>query len=327
MAYLVTGGMGYIGSRIVRDLMNSGKEVVCLDSAGITPLATEVISKEGLEKVKIITGDVSNTVPFFRVIREHGIDLIIHTAYIMTRRSNLEPEYALRVNCMGMINVLEAVRLFGLKRVVWTSAMAAVGRVRDLYREPIGDDDAIYMPDSMYGATKALNEYMVKLYFEKSGVDSIALRLPRVIGVPFDISQPQGVVGKFSEFSRKAALNIPVTIKGPDFVTSYIYVDDVADAHVKACDVPTTKTRVFNACEGEYSNQQLVDTIRKVNPETQVRLEEGISSLTRPVDHRVPTMDTTGIRTELGWQPKHSLEEALRKIFNYFRQQARMALL
>lgn len=318
MAYLVTGGMGYIGSHIVRHLLNAANEVICLDPAGVTPVAREVIGEENLDKVKIVQGDVSDTVQLFDVILEYGIDLIIHTAYLMGSRCELQPASALRVNCTGMINVLEAARLFGLKRVVWTSAIKAVGCLRDLYREPVRDNDAIYMPDSMYGATKALNEFMAKLYFKRFGVDSIGLRLPHTFGV----GKWEGVIGEFAEFNRKAALNIPVTIRDPDFVTSYIYVEDAADVHVKACDVPTTKTRVFNVREGEYTNRQLVETICKINPEAQVTLVEGTHEA-----YRAPTMDTTALRAELGWQPKYSLEEALREIFNYFRQREGMPLL
>ena len=61
MAYLVTGGMGYIGCRVVRDLLDEGKEFVCFDPAGITPLAREIIG-ENLDRVKIVRGDVGDTV-------------------------------------------------------------------------------------------------------------------------------------------------------------------------------------------------------------------------------------------------------------------------
>ena len=315
MSYLVIGGMGYIGCRVVRDLLKAGKEVVCLDLTGVTPEAREVIGEENLDKVKIVPGDVSDTMQLFRVVREHGIDLIIHLAFSMGPTRELQPAHDLRVNCGGMSNVLEAAHLFGLKRVVWTSAAKAFGRVRDLYREPIADDDAIYMPDSIYSATKILNEYMAKHYFEKFGVDSIGLRLPRVFGY----SKWTGAPGVFTPILKKAALNIPVTITEPDFATSYVYVEDAANVHVKACEVPTTRTRVFNVKEGEYSNRQLVEIIRQVNPAAQVSLADETSE-----DYRTATMDTTGLRTELGWQPEYSLKEALREIFNYFRQQEGM---
>ncbi len=315
MAYLVTGGTGFIGSYTVRDLLNAGKEVVCLQRSGITPVFRQVVGEDKIDKVKIVQGDVSDALLLFNLIREHGIDLIVHIGYVLQPVSEQQPAYALRVNCIGMSNILEAVRLFGLKRLVWTSSGTAFGRIREIYKEPLGDDDAIFMPDLFYGATKVLNEFMARLYFEKFGTDSIGFRVPATYGVG---KNGRGL--SLSGWLREAALSIPVTIHDPDFVTGCLYVEDASALIVKACDVPTTKTRVFNVEEGEYSNRQIAEIIRKINPQAQVTLVEGKSS----ESHRVETSgrDTTGVRTELGWKPRYSLEDGIRKAFNIWRQQA-----
>lgn len=318
MAYLVTGGTGYIGSYVVRDLLKEGKEVVCLQRSGLTPVYREIVGEGNLDKVRIIKGDVSNTLQLFEVIRRYCIDLIIHIGFSIPPTSEQQPAYALQVNCIGMNNLLEAARLFGLRRVIWTSSIQAFGRLGSFYKELVGEDDAIYMPDSMYGATKALNEFMTKLYFEKFGVDSIGFRLPRTYG----IGRYHGFIGVFTEIMRKGALNYPVTIEEPNYTTAYLYVEDAADLIVTACYAPTTKIRVFNVIEGNYTNRQLVETIRKINPHTQVTLKEGKFEGFHP-----PRLDATGVQTELGWQPKYSLEEGIRKVFNYFRQKEGLPLL
>ena len=316
MAYLVIGGMGYVGSRVIRDLVSNGKEVICLVRTTISNEAREVIGEDDLNKVKVVPGDVSDSIQLFRAVHEHNIDYIIHTANATGPIAQSQPAYVIRTNSLGMANVLEAARLFGVKRVVWTSALAVCGaRLSEFYKEPVKDDDAPYMPEAMYGATKALNEVMARVYYEKFGVDSIGFRMARCFGhSKFSIP--------FTEFNRKVALNIPVELVDPDYATSYIYVEDTADAHVKACDVPTTKTRVFNLLEGYYDNRQLLETIHKVNPEAKVSLVDGISDSVV-----VPKMDGNGLSTELGWQAKHSLEEALREIYNYWRQKENMPAL
>jgi nucleoside-diphosphate-sugar epimerase len=327
MAYLVTGGTGFIGSYVVRDLLNAGKEVVCLQRSGVTPTFREVVSEDNIHKVKVIQGDVSNTLQLFDLIRENDIDLIIHLGYLQNGPGDLQPAYALRVNCIGTNNVLEAARLFGLKRVIWSSSGKAIGRLGEFYQEPIGDDNAIYMPDTMYGATKAVNEVMAKLYFEKFGVDVIGFRLGRTYG---GVGKWLGPGGLFARFIRKAALNIPVTIaKGdadPVRGNGYAYIEDISNLIVKACEAPTTKTRVFNAIEGIYTNRQVIETIRNINPQARVTIGESVESEvfknTRPA-----LLDATKVRIELGWKPKYSLEEGLRKFFNYFRQQEGMPLL
>ncbi len=316
MAYLVIGGMGYIGSRVVRDLVSAGKDVVCLVRSGISAEAREVIGEPNLKKVKIAPGDMSDAIQLFHAVKENHIEYIIHTAYAMGQAAEQQPAANVRNNCLGMANVLEAARLFGVKKVVWTSALAVCGaRLADFYKEPVKDDDAPYMPEGMYGATKALNEVMARVYFERFGVDSIAFRPARIFGYS-KTSIP------FTEFNRKVALNIPVELVDSHYATSYVYVEDCADAHVKACDVPTTKTRIFNLREGLYSNPELLSVIRKVNPEAKVTLVEGKSDSVV-----VPRTDASALQTELHWKAPHTLEEALREIYNYWRHKAGMPLL
>ena len=91
MAYLVTGGSGFIGSRIVRDLIVAGKDVICFDPAGLTTALREVVGEKNLERVKVVLGDISDTDQLFNVIGDHDIDTVIHTGTLLGRRSDLEP--------------------------------------------------------------------------------------------------------------------------------------------------------------------------------------------------------------------------------------------
>jgi UDP-glucose 4-epimerase len=322
MAYLVTGGTGFIGSYVARDLLNAGKEVVCLQRSGVTPIFRGVVGEDSVDKVKIVQGDMSNTLLVFNLVREYKIDVIAHIGFILLSGgiSEAQPAYTLQVNCVGMSNILEAGRLLGVRKIVWTSSSQALGRVGEYYQKPIGDD-AIYLPDSMYSATKVLNEFMAKLYYHQFGVDSIGFRIGFILGV----DKPLGRGGGFTKFLKAAATNVPVTMAAmeADRVRALGYVENVSDLIVKACEAPTTKTRTFNAADYLCSCRQLVESIRRVNPNAQVTLKDGVSSeeATWGGAPNEPTLDTTGVRTELGWKPKYRLEEALTKIFNHFRQQ------
>lgn len=317
MPYLVTGGTGYIGSYVVRDLLAAGKEVVCLQRSGVTPDFREIVGEEGVRKAKVVQGDVSDTVFLFDLIRQYGIDLIIHTGSVMPPISEQQPAYALKVNCVGTNNVLEAVRLFKLKKLIWMSAGLALGNVFELYKEPIGDDNALYRPYMMYGATKALNEFMAKLYFEKFGVDSVGFRLQRTYG----IGKWYGSAGAFAEFLRKVALNIPATIEDTSMIFGHLYVEDLSKLVVRVCDAPTTKTRVFNIIESDGTNRDLVEVLRRINPAAKITLAKPEHTQ----DYVLSKMDCTGVRSELGWQPEYSLEQGMRKVLNYFRRKAGMA--
>lgn len=328
MAFLVTGGTGFVGSYVVRDLLKKGEtDIVCFQRSGVTSTFRDVVGEENVKRVKIAQGDVANTVQLFNVIKQNKVDVIVHLGYILTIPADLNPAYALQVNCVGMNNILEAARLFGLKKIVWSSSNREFGRIAELYKEPIGDDNAIYMPDSMYGATKVLNEFMTRLYFDKFKVDSVGIRLGRTFG---GVGKWASIAAPFSEFLKNAALNIPVTLgKGdvdPERGSGYTYIDDMSELIVKACYAPTTKTRVFNAVEGIYTNKQLVDTVRKVNPQAKITVDEK-SKAKVFVNNRAALLDTSGVKAELGWTPRHNLESGLREFFNQFRKEAGLPLL
>jgi len=322
MTYLVTGGTGFIGSYVVRDLLYAGKEVVCFQRSGVTPIFLGVVGKENVSKVKIVQGDISNSIQLFNVIKDNRIEKIVHTSYILLSggMSELQPAYSLQVNCVGMSNLLEAARLLGVKKIVWTSSCQALGDIGMYYKEPIRDD-AFYKPDSMYSATKALNEYMLKVYYDNFGVDCVGFRIGFILGV----DRPLGRGGVFTQFLRNAATDIPTTMAtmNADHVRTLGYVENISDLLVEACDAPITKTRTFNAVEYLVSCRQIVESILRISPKAKVTIKDGVSSAEATWGGaQEPILDISGIKTELGWQPKYSLDEALRKIFNYFREQA-----
>jgi UDP-glucose 4-epimerase len=325
MTYLVTGAMGYIGARVARDLLASGRMVVSFDRVTESAEAREVLG-EDLERIVRVQGDIGDMAHVFRAVGENGVEVIVHNAFSMDTAdyrpralgvqaaatahmvAELDVGVALRVNAGGMYNVLEAARVFGVRRVVYTSAFASLGaKIMESHKDPI-TDDAVFRPDSMYGATKILNEVMASIYADRFGVDSIGFRIARTFGRS-NLSIP------FTRFNRSIALGDPVAMNDPDYINSYIYVDDCAAAHAFACDAPAQTRRVFNLREGEYSNRELAEVIRRIKPDAEIRWDP-------TVNDGVPTprIVAQAVRDELGWQPKHTLESALREIYAYWRE-------
>ena len=311
MAYLVTGGTGFIGAYVVRDLLSAGKEVVCFDVSDITPFMRELIPEKDLKKVKVVQGSIADTFLLFKIVREHNVDVMVHLAYALHPPSE-EPMIALQANLLGTFNAFEAAWLFKLRRLVWTSSSSVFGKMRQSWGdEAIPDDTPYFQPTRLYGACKILNEFTAGLYLERFGVDSIGLRLGRIYGM----GKLLGGGGAFTRFLRDAALNVPVTIQNGSAMWPYAYPEDVTTAIVKACEVPTTKTKVFNLSDGdEYNGWQLAEVIKKVNPNAKVTVEPGVDV------YNTPKFDITGIKRELGWSPQYTLEKGLREVFNYFRQ-------
>jgi UDP-glucose 4-epimerase len=330
MAYLVTGGTGFIGSYTVRDLLRAGQEVVCLDTAGVSQIFRNVVGEANIEKVKVIQGDVSDTLFVFDLIRQHKIDIVVHLAAVMSATSNItsenNPAYAVRVNCVGTNNLFEAARLLGLRKVVWVGTGQVFGRVVDYYPGAIGDDNAIYMPENVYTASRVFCEIMGRTYAREFGVDIIGLRIAMTLG----IGKIHGKDNSFTQFINNAATDIPATmaVTDADQPRAMGYIENVSDLIMKACIASPVRTRNFNAVEYLISCRQLVEAMRRVNPHARLTLREKVS-----FDEQTwagtpePKLDISGIRKELGWTPRYSLDEALIKIFNHYRQQKGMPLL
>jgi nucleoside-diphosphate-sugar epimerase len=328
MVYLVTGGTGYIGSYVVRDLLEDGKEVICLQRSGVTPVFRQVVGEKNLPKALIIQADLSNTFQVFDVFKQHKIDSIVHLSSILSATgsssSETQPAYALQVNGVGMSNLLEAMRIFGIRKMVWTGTGQVFGQLAKMYSGIIGDDNAIYMPDNMYSATKVLCEIMSKLYFDKFGVDSLGLRTGLILG----IGKMHGKGNSFTQFLKNAATDQQATMNcvDADKARALGYSENISHLILKACEAPPTKTRNFNAVEFFVSGKQLVESMRKVNPRAKLIIKNGVSLEEQTwAGNAEPNLDISSIRKELVWEPKFTLEEALTRIFNYFRAQEGMS--
>jgi UDP-glucose 4-epimerase len=327
MVYLVTGGTGYIGSYVVRDLLENGEEVICLQRSGVTPVFRQVVGEKNLPKALIIQADLSNTFQVFDVFKQHKIDSIVHLSSILSATgsssSETQPAYALQVNGVGMSNLLEAMRIFGVRKMVWTGTGQVFGQLAKMYSGVIGDDNAIYMPDNMYSATKVLCEIMSKLYFDKFGVDSLGLRTGLILG----IGKMHGKGNAFSQLIKNAATNLPATMAcvDADQVRALGYSENTSHLIIKACEGPPTRTRNFNAVEFLVSGRQLVESMRLVNPKAEITIKDRVSKEEQTwAGNAEPNLDISGIRKELKWEPKYSLKEALTRIFNHYRKEAGM---
>src|SRR5208282_2494552 len=127
MACLITGGTGFIGSRIVRDLVREGQPVIIFDSFPQMNAVKQFLSESELGGVKFLQGDILDLASLFRVCKEYEVENIIHMAYFKILHAKANPLWATRVNCEGTGNVFEAARILRLKRVVWASSIAVFG--------------------------------------------------------------------------------------------------------------------------------------------------------------------------------------------------------
>ena len=132
MAYLLTGGMGCIGTYVIRDLLAAGEKVVVYDFAYDLTIPKMVLTDEQIEGFTFVQGDITDLPHVLRTVQEHEIDRVIHLASWQVPACNANPPQALKVVCEGTINILEAARIFNLKRVVWASSVCSFRGTRGL---------------------------------------------------------------------------------------------------------------------------------------------------------------------------------------------------
>jgi len=296
LATLVTGGAGFIGSRLVRTLVGRGEKTVVLD---ITATPSRII--DVMPKIKYVQGDVSDFNEVLHVVKENEIDSIYHLAALLTTDAEADPVRALRVNVNGMVNVLEAARILDVKEVIFPSTRAIFGRGGS---QPMVED-SLRKPVSTYGATKLLCEWYGEKFYEMYHVDFRAVRFVMVYGA--------GRVTGGSSFGSLLIENpaLGKTARVPFSErekTDWLYVKDAVKALLMISEVDNLKRRIYNIKGDTQTLGRVAKIVKTVIPSADIRFDPGPT----PLSSLYPLIDDGAARTELGWSPSHTIEDGVK---------------
>ena len=319
MNVLVTGGAGFIGSHIVDELRQAGHRVEVLDdlSSG---------SRNNLPAgVPLHVADIVDPEAVARVFAAARPELVCHQAAQMSvSRSVREPLFDAQVNCIGLINVLQAAARQGCRRVVFASSGGVLyGDVTTPAPESTPAN-----PVSPYGITKWVGERYLKFFAEEHRMATVALRYSNVYGPR---QNPHGEAGVVAIFCRKLLAGEPARINGDGrYIRDYVFGVDVARANVLALTadlpqvVPGTLTSLnvgtgigADVHELEVKIRQAVAAAlgRRGRPTTLPEPDHGPA---RPGDLRSNLVDATLAGRVLGWRPAVALEEGLALTAEWF---------
>ena len=305
--YLVTGGAGFIGSNIVEELLKRGQKVRVLDNFS-TGKRENILPFLG--RIELIEGDIRN----YRVVREavEEVDLILHQAALPSvPRSIKDPITANEVNVGGTLNLLNAAKNTGVKRIVYASSSSVYGNSETLPKK----EDMIPEPISPYAVSKLAGEKYCKVFYEVYGLETAILRYFNVFGRMQDpTSQYSGVIAKFINAFLN---NKPLTVYGDgEQSRDFTFVDDVVKANLLVANCSLNHSgEVFNVARGRRVS--LNQTI-KILEEIFGRDNQVIYTDPRLGDVRCSEADISKIKTELGFEPKISFEEELEKTVRNF---------
>ncbi|MCY4572851.1 MAG: NAD-dependent epimerase/dehydratase family protein, partial [Gemmatimonadetes bacterium] len=237
---LVTGGAGFVGSHVADAHVSRGDRVWVMDDLSSGRLENVPADAEFVEM------DIADP-RAARLIRDVGFDLVNHhAAQIDVRVSVDDPVADARVNIAGLLNVLEAARASGTRRVVFVSSGGVVYGEPETYPTP---ESAPKQPVSPYGVSKLAGECYLNCYREIHGLDYVALRYSNVYGPRQD---PHGEAGVVAIFCNRLIEGKSLTIYGDgEQVRDYVYVEDVASANLMASEMaleerPGIDARAYN---------------------------------------------------------------------------------
>jgi len=318
MAILVCGGAGYIGSHMVAELLENGKEVVILDNL-------EKGHTEALLGGKLYVGDLRDRTILDKVFTENKIDAVIDfAAYSLVGESMTEPLKYFNNNVGGTISLLEAMRDYNVKYIVFSSTAATYGEPEVV---PISEDSKT-IPTNAYGESKLLVEKILRWCDHAYGIKYTTLRYFNAAGAH--------ISGKIGEDHSPESHLIPIILDvalgnrdkimmyGDDYDTKdgtcirdYIHVSDLASAHSLALKrlMNGGESRIYNLGNGTgFSVKEVVEIARKV---TGHPIPAEVAPR-RAGDPAVLIASSKKAVEELGWKPKYnSIDTVIETAWNW----------
>ncbi len=300
MNILITGGAGFIGRRVVRDLLKEGHTVVDLMRDHMRPFADP--------RHIFAYGELCDMNRIVSVIEENKVDRIIHIAGQSHPPMSVKaPMSTVHSNVVCTMNILEAARMTGIKRVVLFSSEDSCGNIG----MGLVKNDTIQRPETPYGVTKVFVEMMGRVYNHKYGMECVSLRVGEVYG-------PGRITSETIQGPIDAALSGRPFISehGRDQCLQLIHVDDVAQVTVKACMVDGSRISdlaVYNATSGGHPTfGEALDILQELLPDSVFEVGDG--TLGYDV---CGELDISETMRDLGYEPKVTMREGIAEYIKY----------
>lgn len=305
--YLVTGGAGFIGSHIATALVERGDDVRVLDNLS-TGHRGNLAHLEG--RVTLLVGDLTSREDVARAV--DGVDVVFHQGALASVPRSVAAPLETNAACVtGTVNVLDAARRAGVRRVVYAASSSAYGDQPYSSKREI--DPAA--PLSPYAAAKLAGEYYCQAFTASYGQETVALRYFNVFGPRQDPeSEYAAVIPKF--VTRMLAGQQPIVFGDGKQSRDFTYVDNVVAGNLAAADAPNVAGKVLNVACGRQTN--LLDLIAAINRVLGTKIEP-IFEPPRAGDVYESLADITLARELLAYAPTIDFDEGLRRSIDYYR--------
>jgi len=300
---LVTGGAGYIGSHVVKELLHQGHKPIVFDNL-------QTGHRKASKNVLFIEGDLSDQKKLAKTFQANSIDAVMHfAADCLVGESVQNPVKYFNNNVKNGLKLIDIIEEFKVKKIVFSSSAAVYGEPEEI---PISEKHPC-APTNPYGETKLIFEKLLQSFHDAGKLNFISLRYFNAAG-----ADPEGELGEdhspethLIPLVIKAALDgISVPVFGTDYNTpdgtcirDYIHVTDLANAHILALRKLEQEqiSGIYNLGNGNgYSVKEVIETVKKVTG----RKIAATDSPRRPGDPARLVASSEKIREDLGWIPK-----------------------
>jgi nucleoside-diphosphate-sugar epimerase len=294
---LVTGAGGCIGSWVLALLSRSGVPACAFDLSEDKRRPRLLIEEKELGKIAWKTGDISDSGTVMRVLEEVRPCAVIHLAALQVPFCKVDPVAGAKVNVVGTVNVFEAARKLGIKRLAYASSIAAYGAM----------DEGHGAMHTLYGAYKHCDEQIALVYSGDWGVASVGIRP----GVVYGVGRDQGLTSKTTVAILAAAAGKPYDVPFSGGV-SWLYTGEVANAFIRSVAKERTGAPVFNMNGVHAPVEEGLAILKKIAP--QARITSSGQALAFPMH-----LPDAPLREFLGDYGTATLAEGIRETYDAFR--------
>lgn len=296
---LVTGGSGFVGSHVVRGLLNAGCQVAVLARPGSSLSRLDDVRS----RVTVLTGDLADPASLLRLDRSWAGDLVVHLGAAGVGHPSAESRTLFDVNVLGTLRILELARQANATRIIYTGSCFEYGFGHE--------GERAVAPRMPYAVSKAAGGILARTYQELAGVPTVSLRL----FTPFGPSEDERRL--VAHTIQSALRGQDVTMTGGSQTRDFIYVEDVAEAYVRAAVAPGIDGETIDICTGRET--RVLDMVH--------RILELMGNPVKPCPGAVPHRphevwrmlgDPRKARELLGWEAMIPLEEGIRRTIQWF---------
>ena len=312
---LITGGLGFLGCNLAKLLCDGGEQVLLTSNrnTNIPPLIAPFMG----QRLNIVPLDITSLESVSRVIQEYRVTSIVHAA-VRSEKGDTTLYQALDVNVTGTINVLEAARRAGIRRVLFISSEAVYQGMGQ--STPFKEEEKLFISsDRFVPGTKKAGEILCLMYCEQYGMEAVSLRVTRVYGPLY-----KGIRNLPGHMVEKAAEGVPIELENydPAEAHDFIYAADAARALVLLLKAPTLKHRIYNLGYGRLTSvAEFASAIKKLLPDSIVHLGDGPGPLTStktPMDIHA-CVDISRLSEETGFAPEYDPERGVEHYLEWAR--------